>query len=234
MRKKVFSFILAIAALSVGSCVTEPAPYINANADIDTFPAEGGKMTVAIDCNRENWSAVVEDSKWARIQAVNRNSGIGSVVVFCTVNDDETERANALLLSCEGASTRVEFTQAKCIPDPITAVIVPGLYGLNGLNYFASIDGSSQVSLLQEKNGLLAIRILYPLTNSVSEVSGIPAKIAKGDKVNLDVKIVSNLDVILEEGRQFSAVRVKDGMVWLKDVSDANVYIVAVMEEEKL
>jgi len=322
VRKTFFPCILALAALSAVSCVTEQAPYIKAGADIDALLAEGGKITVDIECNREKWSAVVEDSKWARIQAINRNgNGTGSVVVVCGANDTESERSNAVVISVEGVSERVAFTQAQKDvvkidrerfefdhdggefsietrsnidyavavtgdwvrrvstkatvsrtesfivdpfesagltreadvvfssssgtemsrfkvfqegPDAITAVSVPGVYGIGGTDYFPSFEDCSQMSLTQLPNGSYTARILYPLSVSVAEISGIPQSIAKGDNPNLNVKIVRNSAVLYNEGRQFKVVKVNDGTAWFKDSSDPNVYIVAVMEEEKL
>jgi len=321
VRKIVLLCLLCAAALS--SCVVEQAPEINANIDIDSVAAAGGKVTVVLDCNREKWTASLKNSNWAHIVSVNRNpGGSGSVVISCDPNSSEYSRTNTLVISVEGITEKVSFSQmqkdvvkittkfyeldyegaeisveslsnvdyvivltedwisqaqgTKALvskedrfviepygmmgaeregdivyrspsgeelsrihivqngPDPITAVTVPGLYGLQGVNYFASHADASQMSLLYEPGGTVSARFMYPLTVSVTRVSGLPSGVKKGDELNLDVKVIKNSVVAYDEGRTFTCVMKKDSVVWLKDISDSNVYLVVEMEEESL
>lgn len=321
MRKIVLLCLLCAGALS--SCVVEQAPEINANIDIDSVASTGGRVTVVLDCNREKWTASLKNSEWARIVSVNRNSGgSGSVVISCDANPTENPRTNVLVISVEGISEEVSFSQmqkdvvkittkfyeldyegaeisveslsnvdyvivltedwitqaqgTKALvskedrfviepygmmgasregdivyrsrsgeelsrihivqngPDPITAVTVPGLYGLQGVNYFASLADASQMSLVYEPGGTVSARFMYPLTVSVTGVSGLPSDVKKGDELKLDVKVIKNSVLVYDEGRTFTCVMRKDRMVWLKDISDSNVYLVVEMEEESL
>lgn len=233
MRRILIYLIAAATAMSMWSCVIEQAPELNVNADTKIVPAEGGNVTVAIDCNKEGWTVSLEDTGWAHVKEIKRLAGgSGTVVVSCDENPKEESRLNSFTVTCENVVKSIVFTQAKAEPDPITAQKVTGLYGYKEANYFASLAESSQLSLLYLSDGTVSARFLYPLTMSVTEVTGIPSNVAKGNVVSLGLTVIENSSKTADESRRFKAVMRKDNMVWLKDVNDASVYLVVELEED--
>jgi len=106
-------------------------PVLTVSSNEIAFEAEGGELTITIDCN-DIWS-INNFASWVQLSQTSGNSGIAKLALTIKLNDTGSTRSTTLVInSLNGQSRRVKVSQASLIfPSYNTSPKAPDISGMS-------------------------------------------------------------------------------------------------------
>lgn len=144
-----------------------------------------------------------------------------------SLNEGNEARTAQIKLLCEedpSASVTIQVTQEGM--DPIVQNKTCGLYGLQGHDWMQGEDGWNLLSRATMTDGTTVFRLLNAKAPAACVVTGIPQQLQTGEQFRLNVKVTEKGDVTFLADYDVVLVYEKDGMRWLRNANNDNVYFI--------
>ena len=189
------------------------------------FGSESQNFQITTQFNVE-YEVSVSDPSW--IQYVGTKALQTATEQFTLTANESTETRSGYikLVSKENPDLCVTVNLVQQGLDPIVLNKTCGLYGLQGHDWIQGEDGWNLLSRALLPDGTTVFRLLNAQIPAAVVVSDIPQSLEKGEQCCLHVKAMEKGNVSFVADYDLVLVYEKDGMRWLRNVNNDNVYFI--------
>lgn len=171
-----------------------------------------------------DWVAAVQEGEdWISLKTTSGKAG--QSVITCAAKSElyESEfRTGVIRLSHSNQYLDIPVVQGNTIIN----THICGLYGIPELNCIHGEDGWSLLSRAILPDGTTVFRLLNAQIPAAAVVTGAPQTLKLEEQCQLHVKVMEKGDVSFVADYDVVLVYEKDGMRWLKDTNNDNVYFI--------
>lgn len=186
-------------------------------------PFYGGRTDVHVHTNVSSYSVEIEgDPSWISLE--NQQINVPDLRVFkIQQNESHTSRTARIVFvdAATGTMDVLNVTQESKPDNPLYSTQIPGIYGLDGVDYVLSVN-ESQASIRYFSN-YSTFRLIYPERRLV-ELSHLPLSFELGGKHSIEVLLWENGRTIRTEYEMYVS-QMDDSLVWLES-KDGLMFIV--------